>query len=60
VQEYEEVSGGLLRGGAEAVDLLHAAILALSRAFCKLPAEKNAFSGVTPCKRNDSSPCCGR
>jgi hypothetical protein len=38
------MSGGLWRdrsnaGGAEAVDLLHAPILALSRAFCKLPAE---------------------
>jgi len=43
MQEYEEMSGSLGRdrssaGGAETVNLLHAAILALSRAFCKLPA----------------------
>src|SRR6185436_5331083 len=60
MQENEEVAGGLLRSGSETVNLLHAAILALSRSFCKLPAEKNAILEVTPCKRKDSSRPCGR
>ena len=43
MQEYEKMSGGLRRGrfnagGAEAVDLLHAAILTPPQPFCKLPA----------------------
>ena len=43
MQEDEKVAGWLRRdrskaGGAESVDLLHVAILALSRPFCKLPA----------------------
>ena len=43
MQENEKVAGWLTQGrfnagGAEAIDLLHAAILALSRPFCKLPA----------------------
>ena len=46
MQEYEEMSGRLSlgrskAGGAESVDLLHEGILALSRAFCKLPAGKS-------------------
>ena len=38
MQEDEEVAGWLLRGGPETIDLLHGAILALTRPFCKLPA----------------------
>jgi hypothetical protein len=43
MQEHEQMSGWLWQertnaGGAEAVDLLHAAILAPLRPFCKLPA----------------------
>ena len=43
MQENEKVAGGLTQGranagGPESIDLLHAAILALSRPFCKLPA----------------------
>ena len=43
MQENEKVAGGLTQGranagGPETINLLHAAILALSRPFCKLPA----------------------
>ena len=43
MQENEKVAGWLTQGGAnaggpETINLLHAAILALSWPFCKLPA----------------------